>query len=58
MRWFGHVWTITINALVKKSKSIQVERIKKGRGRQINISRTRKKNVVINEIIGLWIWIA
>ena len=58
MRWFGHVWTIAINALVKKSRSIQVERNKKGRGRQINISRTRKKNVLINEVIGLWIWIA
>ena len=46
LRWFGHVWTIAINALVKKSKSIQVERIKKGRGRKkLTLVELGKKSV-------------
>ena len=49
LRWFGHVQTRAINALVRNSKLIQVEGNKKGRGRpKITLLELIKKKGLIN----------
>ena len=51
LRWFGHVWRRVINALVRKSDYIQVERRKKGRGRpKITLVKIVKNDVSIKEV--------
>ena len=51
LRWFGHVWRRVINALVRKSDYIQVERRKKGRGRpKITLVKVVKNDVSIKEV--------
>ena len=51
LRWFGHVWRRVINALVRKSDYIQVERRKKGRGRpKIILVKVVKNDVSIKEV--------
>ena len=45
-RWFGHVQRRAMNAFVRKSELIQVEGMKKGRGRpNITLLEVVKKNV-------------
>ena len=47
LKWLGHVQRISINASVRKSELIQVERIKKGRGRpKITLVEVIKKGLV------------
>ena len=47
MKWLPHVQRISINALVRKSELIQVERIKKGRGRpKITLVEVIKKDLI------------
>ena len=47
LKWFSHVQMRVINALLRKNEFIQVERIKKGRGRlKITLVETVKKGPV------------
>ena len=51
LRWFGHVQRRVIIALVKKSELIQVEVMKKGRGRpKIILVQVIKKDMTIKEV--------
>ena len=50
LKWFSHVQMRVINALLRKNKFIQVERIKKGRGRlKITLVETVKKDLSMKE---------
>ena len=50
LRWFSHVQMRVINALLRKNEFIQVERIKKGRGRlKITLVETVKKDLSMKE---------
>ena len=51
LRWFGHVWRRVINAPVRKSEYIQVERRKKRRGRlKITLVKIVKNDMSIKEV--------
>ena len=51
LRWFGHVQRRVINAPVRKSELIQVEGMKKGRGRpKIILVQVIKKDMTIKEV--------
>ena len=50
LKWFSHVQMRVINALLRKNEFIQVERIKKGRGRlKITLVETVKKDLSMKE---------
>ena len=50
MRWFSHVQMRVINALIRKNEFIQVERIKKDRGRpKISLVEIVNKDMSIKE---------
>ena len=52
LRWFGHVQRRVTNALVKKSKLIQVEGTKNGRvSQKITLVELVKNDMSINEVI-------
>ena len=50
LRWFSHVQMRVINALIRKNEFIQVERIKKDRGRpKISLVEIVNKDMSIKE---------
>ena len=51
LRWYGHIQNEAIRAPVKKSNLIQVNGMKRGRGRpKITLVKVVKKNMLIKEV--------